>query len=101
MFVAKDVMGFERCAKCGTYDKLTIDHFIPKSCKMTVNEEGNYVKICRECNQEKANQIVLPSWYTYLDENQQNKLCRYMRYARGYILEHTDDEKIIKYVKRL
>lgn len=101
MFVIKDVMGYERCAKCGKQEKLTVDHFIPKSCKMTVNENGNYVKICRECNQEKDNRIVLPSWYAYLNDEQKEKLCRYMRYARGYILEHTDDEEIVKYVKGL
>ena len=101
MFVVKDVMGYERCARCGKCEKLTIDHFIPKSCKMTVNENGNYVKICEACNHEKANKIVLPSWYTYLDENQQKKLHRYMRYARSFILAHTDDEEIIEYVKKL
>ncbi len=101
MFIVYDGAGEEVCARCGEHGKLTIDHFIPKSCKMTVNENGNYVKICEACNHKKANKIVLPSWYIYLDENQRTKLHRYMRYARSFILEHTDDEEIIEYVKKL
>ena len=101
MFVARDGGGNEVCARCGKQDKLTIDHFIPKSCKMTVNENGNYVKICRDCNQDKSNEIVLPSWYTYLDKEQQQRLCRYMRYARSYILDNTENKEIIEFVKSL
>lgn len=38
---------------------------------MRVNEEGNYVAICEECNKEKACSIVLPTWYEKLAEEQQ------------------------------
>ena len=59
MFVARNHDGNEICARCGKNEKLTIDHFIPKSSKMTINENGSYVKICKGCNQEKSNQIAL------------------------------------------
>ena len=101
MFFAKDPSGIKICARCGKYDKLTIDHFIPQSCRMTVNESGNYVAICQACNRKKANSIVLPSWYTFLTQEQQSKLTRYMRYARSFVISHTDDEEIIEFVRSL
>lgn len=101
MFYAKDQTGDTRCARCGKYDDLTKDHFIPKSCRMTVNEEGNYVGLCVTCNREKADTVVLPSWYRFLDNEQQNKLNRYMRYARSWILEHSTDKEVLHYIKTL
>lgn len=97
MFVVKNAKGETICARCGRIGKITKDHFIPKSCGMTVSEEGNYVGICENCNQEKGNKIVLPTWYRFLSKEQQEKLVRYMRYARSYILQKCDDEEIIKW----
>ena len=89
MFIARNIYGEKICARCGAgYIPLTKDHFIPKSCKMNVNEEGNLVGICKQCNQEKANKVVLPEWYVFLKDEQREKLLRYMRYARSYVLEN-------------
>ena len=41
MFFVKNEKGEYICARCGCGGKITKDHFIPKSCGMTVNEEGN------------------------------------------------------------
>lgn len=77
MFIARNENG-NICARCGRQNvKLSKDHFIPKSCKMNVNEEGNY---------EKANKVVMPDWYVFLAEEQKEKLLRYMKYARSYVL---------------
>lgn len=40
MFYAKDILGNKVCARCGVGNKaLTKDHFIPKSCRLWVDEE--------------------------------------------------------------
>lgn len=102
MFYAKDYFGNVICARCGMRNVvLTKDHFIPKFCRMRVNEEGNYVAICEKCNKEKGCNIVLPTWYTWLEEEKQNKLLRYMKYARSFILTSCDDEEILELVRSL
>lgn len=102
MFYARDCFGNVICARCGARNVvLTKDHFIPKSCRMLVNEEGNYVAICEACNKEKADKVVLPNWYEYLAEEQQTKLLRYMKYARSFILASCEDEEILKLVQEL
>ena len=102
MIKARDNFGFQICARCGKIgEKMTKDHFIPKSCKMNVNGDGNLVEICETCNKEKGCMIVKPEWYQFLSKEQQNKLLRYMRYARSYILTHTEDEEILEFVKQL
>ncbi len=68
---------------------------------MSVNENGNYVMICERCNREKANKIILPSWYTYLAKDQQKRLERYMRYTRSWIRLNCKDEDILNYVEAL
>lgn len=93
--------GEGQCARCGRYCKLTIDHFIPKSCRMTVNEQGNYVGLCEGCNKEKADKIVTPDWYIYLDEKRKLLLERYMRYAGSWIVGHTDDPEVLEYLEKI
>ena len=68
---------------------------------MNVNEEGNYVAICKECNYEKANKVVMPDWYMFLTDEQKEKLVRYMKYARSYVLANIEDEELIEKIKRL
>ena len=101
MFIVYDKFGNHLCARCGKECELTIDHFIPKSCRMAVNNDSNYVGLCVECNREKADRIVLPSWYRFLDPDRQAKLERIMRYARSYIIQHTEEQEIIDYVEEL
>lgn len=102
MFIARNIYGDKICARCGQMcERLTKDHFIPKCCRLTVNEEGNYVGLCSDCNREKADSIVLPEWYTYLSEKQKEHLLHYMRYARHFIFEHCTDEVILQLVQHL
>lgn len=101
MKIAKDEHGYSICARCGKRDTLTKDHFIPKSCRMTVNEEGNYVGLCVLCNREKADKFVLPSWYIFLSTEQQNALNRYVRYCRSWINSRCVDPEILVYVNEL
>lgn len=101
MFIAKNNFGDKICARCGRIIKLTKDHFIPKSCRMTVNENGNYVGLCEECNREKADKFVIPSWYTYLTEDQKESLNRYMRYSRSWIRSNCNDHDILSYMEKL
>lgn len=102
MFYVKDSMGNVMCARCGVSGiPMTKDHFIPRACRMPVDGEGNFVAVCEKCNHEKGCSIVLPSWYQYLKEEQKQKLFRYMRYARSYILEKCEDEEILEVVKEL
>jgi hypothetical protein len=91
----------EICARCGKALALTIDHFIPRCCAMSVNDDTNYVGLCTRCNREKGSRIVLPSWYIYLEKEQQDKLNRIMKYARSYVIGHTDDAEVLEYVLQL
>lgn len=101
MFIAKNQFGDDICAHCGQMSVITKDHFIPKSCRMNVNHDGNYVGVCENCNREKADRIVLPSWYQYLNETQMNALRRYMKYARSYIISQCNDSDILEYIHKL
>lgn len=102
MFFAKNEIGEKICARCGSLDApLTKDHYIPKVSKMNVDEEGNLVGLCKKCNREKGNQIVRPDWYTFLKSEQKNRLWRYVRYTRSYILQHTEDMEFVNMVKSL
>ena len=89
------------CARCGKYCKLTIDHFIPKSCGMNVHQQGNYVGLCSECNKETGNKIVTPDWYIYLDKGRKKVLERYMRYAGSWIRSRTDDLEVLEYLEKI
>ncbi len=101
MFIVKNACGEKICARCGRVSVLTKDHFIPKSCRMMINEEGNYAGICGDCNKTKADSIVLPDWYLYLSKAQKEGLNRYMKYARSWILGHCTDKDILDHVKQL
>lgn len=68
---------------------------------MNVNEEGNYVAICKECNYEKANKVVMPDWYMFLTDEQKEKLVRYMKYARSYVLANIEDEELAEEIRKL
>lgn len=101
MLIARDRNGFKICARCGRATDLTKDHFIPKSCRMDVNNNGNYVGICVECNREKAARVVQPSWYIYLSEEQKSVLKVYMRYCRSWIRNNCTDNEVLKYIEGL
>lgn len=45
------------CLKCGSKDKLTIDHIRPIS-RGGSNDESNLQTLCRDCNVEKGNMII-------------------------------------------
>lgn len=101
MLTAKNKSGKVICARCGKEEMLTIDHFIPKCCKMLVNGNSNLVGLCRACNAKKANTIVLPSWYKYLSKEKQAVLIRYMRYCYGWIKNNTDDPEVLRFIETL
>ena len=93
--------GEGKCAHCGEECKLTIDHFIPKSKGINVNQSGNYIGLCEKCNQEKADRIVTPEWYIYISEEKKENLKRYMRYNRNVLKNITDDSDILEYLENL
>lgn len=101
MFVVRDRFGNEICARCGSTEDLTIDHFISKRCGYPVDRDGNKIKICYTCNQLKAGNPVLPSWYTLLEEDKQRLLSRYVRYTRSWIVQNTDNQELIDYANHL
>jgi len=101
MFIAKDKYRITICARCGSRCTPTKDHYIPKSCRMTVNENGNYVGLCVACNREKASRIVLPDWYRYLGEKEKSALLRYFRYASIYIKDNCDDVEVLEFLEML
>lgn len=101
MYEARDAFGGKICARCGKKAKLTKDHFIPQSCGMQVNGEGNLVGLCVVCNGEKADKVVLPSWYVYLNERQKENLNRYMRYCRSWIKSYCTDDRILEYIEKI
>ncbi len=97
MHIVKDKFNNTYCARCYKLcDKLTVDHFIPRKSRLNIDRNGNMVGLCVECNREKADRIVLPSWYTYLPKENQDMLMRYFRYASLYIRENCTDEEVLK-----
>jgi len=42
-----------RCMKCGSIDKLTIDHKIPHKYGGS-NAQSNWLVLCEECNHKKG-----------------------------------------------
>ena len=102
MFVARDQFGKTICARCGCVcEMLTKDHFVPLACKLDVNGEGNLVGLCRQCNLEKGCRVVLPQWYTYLRKEQQDRLWRYLRYARGFLELLCEDKETLEMIRKL
>ena len=70
-----------KCAHCGREVYFgygaTIDHFIPLS-KGGTNRDINLVMLCRDCNKEKGEQILLPRQYLpYLKDEHMEKLAAY------------------------
>ncbi|AGH31526.1 hypothetical protein SWZG_00013 [Synechococcus phage S-SKS1] len=56
----KEEWGYE-CAYCGSQDKLTIDHIIPKA-KGGPDFTKNLLCACHDCNQDKA-YSPMEDWY--------------------------------------
>lgn len=49
-------LGYYECAKCGSTERLEIDHIIPVS-RGGGNEYGNLQVLCKTCNLKKSNKI--------------------------------------------
>lgn len=45
-----------RCVKCGSRDRLTVDHIVPRARGGT-NDPANLQTLCHTCNQEKGSSI--------------------------------------------
>lgn len=43
------------CAYCGTSDKLSLDHLVPRVRKRGHNGQSNLITACVTCNQRKGN----------------------------------------------
>lgn len=56
----KEEWGYE-CAYCGSQDKLTIDHIVPKA-KGGPDFTKNLLCACHDCNQDKA-YSPMEDWY--------------------------------------
>ncbi len=60
-----------KCAHCGenlTYKNMTIEHVIPLS-KGGTNEDRNLVALCKNCNNDKDDNIINPIiYYKYIQE---------------------------------
>ena len=46
------------CAYCGTSDKLSLDHLVPRIRKRGHNGQSNLITACVTCNQRKGNQTA-------------------------------------------
>lgn len=87
-----------KCAKCGkelilgTKD-CTVEHIIPIS-KGGKNEPSNLICMCKSCNLLKGNDIVQPSWYKYLNEDELPSVERlFIRYLKEYC--HISDRNLL------
>jgi len=52
------------CAYCGAFDKLTVDHIVPR-CKGGTYNKTNVALVCAQCNNDKAD-LDLDSWIQVL-----------------------------------
>ena len=68
------------CAVCGRqleYEKVTIEHFIPKYHGGT-DDERNLFPLCKNCNKRKGSRIVqAEEYYPYLKGIYRNEACEY------------------------
>ena len=77
------VKNVDYCEKCGTILELTLEHIVPfwflkdnlgYSLKDSYRDEWNFKILCRECNQEKSDEIdfryrrVRENFLRYLDK---------------------------------
>lgn len=57
------------CARCGkaiTFEKATIEHFVPKY-RGGADDERNLLPLCKNCNKQKGSRIVIAEeYYPYL-----------------------------------
>jgi len=52
------------CAYCGAFDKLTVDHIVPR-CKGGTYNKTNVALVCAQCNNDKAD-LDLDNWIQVL-----------------------------------
>ena len=68
------------CAVCGRaleYEKVTIEHFIPKYHGGT-DDERNLFPLCKNCNKQKGSRIVpAEEYYPYLKGIYRSLACEY------------------------
>ncbi|WP_029231773.1 HNH endonuclease [Butyrivibrio sp. VCB2006] len=57
------------CARCGkelSFEKATIEHFVPKY-RGGADDERNLLPLCKNCNKQKGSRIVtVEEYYPYL-----------------------------------
>ncbi len=74
----KEEWGYE-CAYCGSQDKLTIDHIVPKA-KGGPDFTKNLLCACHDCNQDKA-YSPMEDWYLsqeFFDVERYEKIKKWM-----------------------
>ncbi len=76
------------CAVCGRpleYEKVTIEHYIPKYHGGT-DDERNLLPLCKNCNKSKGSRIVrAEEHYTYLQANYYSEANDYRtEWERGF-----------------
>jgi 5-methylcytosine-specific restriction endonuclease McrA len=75
-----------RCAFCGSADRLTIEHVVPRS-KGGPHALGNILPACDRCNKNKTNHEV-ESWYRrqpFFSEARWRKICRVLGWQRASV----------------
>ncbi len=59
------------CAHCGkliTFEKATIEHYVPKY-RGGADDERNLLPLCKNCNKQKGSKIVIAEeYYPYLKD---------------------------------
>lgn len=75
----KEEWGYE-CAYCGSQDKLTIDHIVPKA-KGGPDFTKNLLCACHDCNQDKA-YSPMEDWYLsqeFFNVDRYEKIKKWMK----------------------
>ena len=86
------------CARCGK-DLLrwgtnaTVDHVIPKS-QGGFNNVSNYIPLCYECNQNKADTLVYPAFYYYQLNGNSKVIKQQNKNVLSYMLKNISLERI-------
>lgn len=86
------------CSRCGR-DLLqygideTIDHIIPKS-KGGQNDVDNYLPLCYDCNRDKGNKIVYPSFYYYYLNSDNPTIIKSNEEVKSYLLDNITKSQI-------
>lgn len=77
-----------RCSCCGSYQKLTVDHFIPKWTRIVRYDIDNLIPMCEDCQEKKGCNFIALNELRFLSQIQKHKLMQYYQTKAKYLKKY-------------